>query len=179
MREVQHPLFGAIKYEAPEEHTLLLKNIKSELPNLEKILERANDHWGEEDLVYRFYHESNKVERTQGTVKGIYEMLEKISPNQDKKISDRYYNQIIKEGLGAKWDNKNWAKSCRPMIEAFFHSKYFLRMAIKYGKQYEEPPLMLHSGWAALLELYGIRYATPKAFKIKAKPVLQRKGKRK
>jgi hypothetical protein len=171
MKEVQHPLLGSIEYESPEKHTLLLKNIKDNLPVLEKILERANDHWGEEDLVYRFYHESFKVERAQNSVRGMYEILEKISPNEGKKISDPYYNRIVKNGLEARWDNKNWAKSCRPMIEAYFHSKYFLEMAVKYGKQYKKPPMMLHSGWAALLELYGIRYDAPKVFKVKAKIV--------
>jgi hypothetical protein len=30
-------------------------------------------------------------------------------------------------------------------------------MAVKYGKEYDESPQMMNSGWAALLELYGIR----------------------
>jgi len=43
------------------------------------------------------------------------------------------------------------------MLEAFFHAKYFLEMAVKYGKQLEEPPQRCPSGWASLLTLYKIR----------------------
>src|SRR6266480_6128328 len=43
-----------------EEAALLLKNIKEQLPELEKLLAAADDHWGIEDGVYRFYHQSFK-----------------------------------------------------------------------------------------------------------------------
>jgi len=42
-------------------------------------------------------------------------------------------------------------------LEAFFHAKYFLEMACKYGRELAEPPETLPSGWAALLCLYGMR----------------------
>jgi len=41
-----------------DEAALLLKNIKEQLPELEKLLRAADDHWGMEDGVYRFYHQS-------------------------------------------------------------------------------------------------------------------------
>jgi len=44
-----------------------------------------------------------------------------------------------------------------PIIEAFQHARYFLDMTVKYGKELDEEPTMLPSGYAALLELYGIR----------------------
>jgi hypothetical protein len=53
--------------------------------------------------------------------------------------------------------NKVWEKTCRPFVEAFFHAKFFLEMAIKYGKELEEAPNMLPSGYAALLYLYNLR----------------------
>ena len=43
------------------------------------------------------------------------------------------------------------------MLEAFWHAEYMLRMAIRYGKELDEAPSLLPSGWAALLYLYGIR----------------------
>lgn len=144
-----------------EKHVLLLSNIKQKLPNLEKHLEGLKDHWREEDLVYRFYHGSWKVYRIQSTTKGIYLSLESISPHEENKIRDPYYLEIIKEGAsGREWkheDNQNWRKVCSPMLEAYFHSKYFLEQAVKYGKKMDKAPLGLPSGWAALLELYGIR----------------------
>jgi hypothetical protein len=45
----------------------------------------------------------------------------------------------------------------RPIVEAFFHAKFMLTMAVKYGKKLKEAPNMLPSGWAALLYLYKMR----------------------
>lgn len=144
-----------------EKNIALLGNIKQKLPALEKVLEGTKDHWGEEDSVYRYYHGSFKVYRIQSITKSIYSALESVSPHEDNKIRDPYYLQIVKEGAsGREWkkeDNKNWEKVCRPMVEAFFHSKYFLEMAVKYGKKLDKVPLRMPSGWASLLELYGIR----------------------
>jgi hypothetical protein len=148
--------------EIKQKEIVLLQNIKRELPNLEKLLEQSNSRWAEEDKVYRFYHESNKVYYVQGLTQVIYDALERISPHQEgEKIPDPYYKQIISEGMTGREhkneDNKNWAGICRPMLEAFFHSKYFLEMAVKYGRVYQElPQQKIKSGWAALLELYGL-----------------------
>lgn len=41
--------------------------------------------------------------------------------------------------------------------QAFFHARYFLDMAVKYGTELDAPPQMLPSGWAGLLYLYNLR----------------------
>jgi hypothetical protein len=43
------------------------------------------------------------------------------------------------------------------MLEAFWHARFFVEMAVKYGRELEEPPSTLPSGWAALLYLYDLR----------------------
>jgi len=45
----------------------------------------------------------------------------------------------------------------RPILEAFFHARDFLEMAVRYGRRLDAPPRVLPSGWAALLELHGLR----------------------
>jgi hypothetical protein len=45
----------------------------------------------------------------------------------------------------------------RPILEAFFHARYFLEMAVKYGGRLSVAPRVMPSGWAALLSLYGLR----------------------
>jgi hypothetical protein len=42
-------------------------------------------------------------------------------------------------------------------LEAFFHARCMLEMAVAYGKELERPPSVLPSGWAALLYLFGLR----------------------
>jgi hypothetical protein len=44
----------------------------------------------------------------------------------------------------------------RPILEAFFHARYFLEMAVRYA-DLSAPPQTLPSGYAALLSLFGLR----------------------
>lgn len=53
--------------------------------------------------------------------------------------------------------NQQWTSHTRVFLEAFFHAKYFLEMAVKYGKELDTAPNTLPSGWAALLCLYDLR----------------------
>jgi hypothetical protein len=56
-----------------------LKNIKEQLPELEKLLAASNDHWVMEDGVYRFYHQSFKVyDRLQPITLEITKALQKL-----------------------------------------------------------------------------------------------------
>jgi hypothetical protein len=54
-------------------------------------------------------------------------------------------------------DNRRWLEATRPIVEAFFHARYFLDMACKYGELLDAPPNLLPSGWASLLYLYDLR----------------------
>ena len=67
--------------------------------------------------------------------------------------------EIVSEGTGKTWEpahNHAWTATTRPIVEAFFHARYFLEMAVRYA-HLEEPPRLLPSGYAALLYLYGLR----------------------
>ncbi len=71
-----------------------------------------------------------------------------------------WFVQIVDEGTGRKFEgshNERWLHETRPVVEAFLHAKYFREMVCRYGRELEEPPKTLPSGWAAVLELYGIR----------------------
>ena len=111
-----------------------------------------NQHWEYEDSIYRFYHQSFKVYNVQQLTQDIVKVLRKLSPNQDEHL-DGYFENLISEGATSlEWQrshNKEWEKTTRPMLEVFFHSKFFLEMAIKYGKLYDQAPTLLDSGWAA------------------------------
>jgi hypothetical protein len=71
-----------------------------------------------------------------------------------------WFMEIVRQGTGRDFtleDNRNWVTITRPMLEAFFHARYFLEMACKFGKELKTPPEVMPSGWAALLYLYNIR----------------------
>jgi len=136
----------------------LLLNIKKNLPELKKILKEVCDHWAYEDMIYRFYHYSFKVYYIQSYTEEIVVMLKKLAP--EKMTFNEFFEKIFKEGTGKKFSsehNKDWLKHTRPMLEAFFHAKYFLEMAVKYGKELKTAPDCLPSGWAGLLYFYNLR----------------------
>ena len=137
----------------------LLMNIKKKLPELEALLEKVCSHWVYEDSVYRFYHFSYKVYGIQNTTRRIVDALKELAPEGQSFCKE--FKEIIEAGASGKRfeseHNKNWTYHTRPLVEAFFHAKYFLEMVVKYGKELEESPDMLPSGWAAVLCLYGLR----------------------
>jgi hypothetical protein len=140
---------------------VLLQNLKKNMPSLESLLREVKSHLGYEDRVYRYYHQSWDVYHVQEDTMKIYNALKKVSPHKPKEIRDEQFNSLVKKGTGKeRWkldDNQKWEEVCEPMVNAFLHAKYFLEMAVRYGKRYSKPPKRLRSGWAALLELYNIR----------------------
>src|SRR5262245_60624460 len=121
----------------------LLAAIKAKLPAMESLLEECSGHWGYEDPVYRFYHQSFKVyyiqERTQAMVKQFQELL------PDRPLH-QWFLEIIQQGTAKEFkdeDNNNWAIVTRPIIEAYLHARFFLEMMCKYGKKLTEPPMSI------------------------------------
>lgn len=138
-----------------KEANQLLKNIKRNSSRLKRLLKEVNSHWGYEDYVYRFYHGSFKVYRLQHLTRAIAEELEALAPKYQFCPS---FQKLLKRGAGYKRfklsHNINFNKHTRIFLEAFFHAKYFLEMAVKYGKELKNAPNIMPSGWAALLTLF-------------------------
>lgn len=136
----------------------LLTNIKTNLPELTKLLEDVNNEWAGEDGIYRFYHQSFKVCYLQGYTLKILGTFERIRPEGTE--LNPWFKSIVNKGTGKNFDhswNSAWVDSTIDITTAFFHAKYFLEMAIKYGKELDEAPSLLPTGWAALLYLYNSR----------------------
>ncbi len=145
--------YSALKKELEQK---LLVNVKNKHAELEELLEQVNDHWVYEDKIYRFYHHSFKVYRLQDTTKKIVDTLQSMLP--ERKMN-KWFKQIVSEGTNKTFDlphNQEWLLHTRPILEAFFHSKYFLEMAVKYSSL-ERQPELLPSGYAGLLYLFDLR----------------------
>ena len=142
--------------ERPEAQQLF-RNLVKKLPALEALLIKCNNEGRYEDPIYRFYHHSFKVYSLQVQTKEIVAVLQSLRPGTS--LND-WFRQIVKEGTEKTFSpehNRQWLQITRPILEAFFHAKFFLEMAVKYGKELDNPPTMLPSGWAALLYLYNLR----------------------
>jgi hypothetical protein len=136
----------------------LLKNIKKNLPELKKLLDKINGDWFFADHVYRLFHHSFKTYYAQDTTEQIITALKKLAPEGVSFNED--FEQILKEGTGKKFNishNKNWLKHTRPIIEAFFYSRSLLELCVKYGKELKKAPQCLPNGWAFVLCLYNLR----------------------
>ena len=134
-----------------------LARLRTSLPELEKLLRDCQSHWGYEDPVYRFYHQSLKVYALQETTSAIVAALQSLA--LDRKLNESFMT-IVRDGTGKTFEaehNRRWLEVTRPIVEAFFHARYFLEMAVRYGKQLQQPPRRLPSGWAAFLYLYNLR----------------------
>lgn len=151
------PTAPALLREQREKSNQLLHNIKRNLPTLEKLLANVEDHWGMEDGVYRFYHQSFKVYHLQGATREIFNALQDLMPDHSM---NQWFLEIAAQGTGHEFElshNEDWLRHTRPIVEAFFHAHYFLKMAVKYGKELENAPDRMPSGWAAVLYLFNLR----------------------
>jgi len=141
---------------APSPEGALLRSLRRDRGELEKLLSECSNHWGYEGPVYRFYHQSFKVYGLQETTQAIVQRLQALAP--DRPLSP-WFLQIVEAGTGKTFqheDNARWTEVTRPILEAFFHARFFLEMAVRYA-DLQEPPQMLPSGYAALLYLFGMR----------------------
>jgi hypothetical protein len=139
-----------------EKERTLLANVKNSKAELATLLEKCSDHWGYEDPVYRFYHQSFKVFRLQAMTEKIVAALRALLPEQP--LND-WFLQIVAEGTKHTFTqetNEDWLRQTRPIMEAFFHARYMLEMAVRYAGL-ETPPQTLPSGWAAFLYLFNLR----------------------
>jgi hypothetical protein len=134
----------------------LFENLQACLVSLEKLLSDCS-YAEYEDAVYRFYHQSFKLYPLQEATLAIVAALARLAP--ERKLND-WFMTIVDEGTNVAFDiehNRCWLLVARPIVEAFFHARYFLEMAVRYGKALSAPPNALPSGWAALLYLYDLR----------------------
>lgn len=134
----------------------LLQQLRQRRDRLSELLASCSDHWGYEDPIYRFYHHSFKVYRLQEQTQTIVRELAALLPGQPLNL---WFLQLLEQGTGKTFqpdDNSRWTEATRPIVEAFFHARYFLEMAVRHATL-QSPPSPLPSGYAALLYLYGLR----------------------
>lgn len=148
--------FGARERQREAAEVALLGRLRERGSSLADLLAKCSDHWGYEDSVYRFYHQSFKVYEIQRQTESIVAALVELGP--DRRLNE-WFADIVRLGTGKQFTvehNARWLEVTRPMLEAFFHARFFLEMAVRYSKL-ESPPRPLPSGYAALLYLYGLR----------------------
>ena len=134
-----------------------LSNIKENQSEIERKIEAIRE-W-EPDVVYRFYHHSFKVFDGKRLVESSVKFFENLSPNDSP--LNTWYRTIVDEALSKEFDsdktNPIWLQETRPILEALWHSRYFLEQMLVAADTLDQAPEILPSGWAAVLYLYDLR----------------------
>lgn len=135
----------------------LLENIKSNQSRISALLTRINEL--EADLVYRFYHQSFKVFVGTSMVEQARDLFLQLAP-ESTTLND-WFISIADRAISKEFDddktNQIWCEETQPILEAFWHSKYFLQQMVIAADELETAPESLPSGWAAVLYLYNLR----------------------
>lgn len=134
----------------------LLLRMREDYTQLQALLAASSDHWGFEDPMYRFYHQSFKVFWLQDRTEAIVRQLVSLLP--DRPLNPTFVD-IVRDGTGKTFtlaDNERCREVTSPIVEAFLHARFFLEMAVRYATL-DSPPSPLPSGYAALLYLYQLR----------------------
>ena len=141
--------------DAVRERTLIVA-LNDRHNELSAMLEKYSSHWDFEDPIYRFYHQSFKVFHLQEATAAMVRSLESLVPGCPL---HPWFLEIVARGSGRTFsmdDNTRWLEAIRPIVEAFFHARFFLEMAVRY-EGLDEASRQLPSGYAALLYLYQLR----------------------
>lgn len=145
---------GSARETAERQLLAVLKQRQEEVDGLLGIFESA-----EEDGVYRYYHQSFKVYSLQGAVERAQRLFQELAPTGA--ALNPWLVAICEDACAHRFDparsNRHWQEETRPILEAFWHCRYFLRQLARYGRELEVPPRTLPYGWAAVLCLYDIR----------------------
>jgi hypothetical protein len=137
---------------------ILLLKMRQHAPDLRRVLENVNSEWCYEDRIYRYYHQSLKVFDLQNATRDMADALAAIAP--EGRPFCRLFDEILQQGTGRQFslaDNQHWPERAAPIVQAFFHARYFVEVAVKYAAALAEPPQLMPAGWAALLCLYELR----------------------
>jgi hypothetical protein len=140
-----------------ERMNALLLRIKARLPDLVELARTLEE--AEEDGVYRFYHGSNKVFHLQDPVKEAFALVKEIGGEVDPPHFE--FARIVEAGTAQGFQggrtNANWNAETKPILEAFWHTKYFINMMVKYANELETVESPLDCGMAAVLYLFELR----------------------
>jgi hypothetical protein len=135
----------------------LLQNIKDNRNRIEALLDSFKR--SEPDLVYRFYHQSFKVFGMVQKIRDANKLFSDLAP--ETTFLNQWYVKITRTALAKKFEgsdtNHRWLETTLPVMQAFWHAKYFLEQMLIAADELDEAPQILPSGWAAVLYLYDLR----------------------
>jgi hypothetical protein len=112
----------------------------------------------EQEGVSGYYCEGRGVFQLQHAIRACRGLLASLAP--DGAQVNPWLMTICREACRRCWRARfgveDWQAETRPVLEAFWHCSYFVRMAAAVGREEAAPPART-PGWVAVSELYGLR----------------------
>jgi hypothetical protein len=108
----------------------LLIRVKTRLPQLEELLARIEDRSGEEDGVYRFYHQSLKAFELQELTLAGLKLIEEIGGETDP--PHPWYCRIDLQRFS--WLGSFRLRQRRQIVECLFVWPLFARIALRVAR---------------------------------------------
>ena len=102
----------------------LLTRLSAHREALSSLLTSCSDHWGFEDPVYRFYHDSFKVYALQGQTSRIVSELRQLLPERPL---NPWFLEIVQRGVGNVFDvsdDSRWTEVTRRRLRSSSAPKY-------------------------------------------------------
>lgn len=162
VEEVHDPVGSALPVPgASQSRNLEHEGLIASLARARARLSFMHDSFGvgsedNEDLMYRFWHQSLKAYRMQEVTLQVSDALRDVVGRD----LDVMYESMVSEGTGRIFtlsDNDDWVAALSPVVSAYMHSLHLLSLAVRYSGQLDAAPQVLPEGWATLLHLYRLR----------------------
>lgn len=140
----------------------LLAALRSRCEQLEEIQRRIEPNKGAlEDCVYRFWHQSFKVEYARVITRDITLVLAEAALETGTELNP-WYQEIVDAQALFRFDysmNEDWPKHTRPVIDAFLHTTWLLGAILRTLSQ---PPHRVVRGilsydWATIQCVFKLR----------------------
>ena len=121
----------------------LLAETKAKIIEIENLKIRFDAY--EEDFVYRFYHQSFKLFYVKDLIRDARNLFEKIAPHGTE--LNPWFTHIVNDGIEKEFElektNPNWLSETRPILEAYWHTRYFVNQLARFGRELDKCPQLL------------------------------------
>ncbi len=142
--DVEYVLVEVLKHKLVQHETKLqLEDARARTSNID-------------DLMFRFYTQSPKSYKLQDATLSMVRALMDLLPNRPPCAR---FLEIIGEGTNKEFHlshNEDWNEHVRPILEAFFHARFFLEKAIYCSASLEDNNVIMGSEWSALKTLFDL-----------------------
>lgn len=134
----------------------LLSNIKSRLPELQKLLNRAAEHLADPKDAHLVGMPFSSIHRRwRRLIKGAFAALQDLMP--DRPITDPFRAMVVQATAPNRVMTRPGIEiNSNRLVEALVHAFFYLAVACRKARELETSPDESDEDWEAFLRLFGL-----------------------